>query len=249
MHHKRTPYPCCAVLLLCLLSFTLCGVGSVQAACDGGSVQAIPIAGIDVIYDDKFWAKVELSVAMIRTSPGRICASNCFGRSRSSKVKLIFPDGFRDLVLEKLGTNDIAKSYFVVDCENGYKPGSQHIFFDFSIVKSTKDGRLYFERAANYGEIEGNRCFPQTYSIGGNYGSPRNLVVAPPTFILKGVIFENAKGKTLMLKPKKEPRAISTSYSFYSCGGPFDTQPVIPWNDQNDIVLPSEFSAATASEQ
>ncbi len=256
MYHKRIPYPCCVMLLLRLLSFTICGVGSVQAATvfGVGFVQPVTTYGCDVIYDDKFWAQVELSIAMIRTSPGRICASNCLGRSRSCKVRLIFPDGFRDLVLEKLGTNDITKSYFVVDCENKHKPGSQHIFFDFSSkVKSATDGRFYFERSANYGKVKGNKCFPQIYSKDDptHYAHHQAVIKAPPTFILKGVIFENAEGHTVMLKPKKEPEAKSTrgKGAYYSCSGPFDTQAVTPWNDHNEIVLSREFSAATASEQ
>ncbi len=281
MHHKRTPYPCCAVLLLCLLSFTICGVGSAQAATVFSvrpvqaatifsvrpvqpatifsirpvqpatvfsirPVQPIAAYGIDVIYDDNFWAQVELSIAMIRTSPGRICAGNCLGRSRGSKVKLTFPDGFRDLVLEQLGKKDVVNSYFVVHCQNGHLPGRQYIYFDFfSNVKSTTDGRSYFERSSNAGNIKGKRCFPLTY----NYGSLQTFVEAPPTFILKGVVFKNAEGQSLILRPKEEPMATSTSELFYSCGGPFDTRPVIPWNDQNEIVLPSKFSAATTSEQ
>lgn len=168
--------------------------------------------------DDLDWFRVELSIAMIKTSIPPLCPGNCATSAlgRGSKVKLTFPPEFPDVVMEKLG-GEVGKSYFVVTMNGNIE---QKTFFDFHIMKPTADGRNYFERASNQGTVEGVRC-----------GTHAKYLY----FELDYVHFDSADGtQSVILYPQgnlapNPPQA----GGIFTCGGAFETKPVkVPeWAD------------------
>ena len=168
------------------------------------------------------WCKVNMSIAMTRTSLPPYCLYNCAGAQwRGSKVRLMFPPEFLQHVEKKLG-GKVGKAYFLVHINRKPEVGDQKIFFDINLHKKTADGRYYFERSSSAGEVEGPRCatrYPGAFAV--------FLSVS-----LKSVHFENADGsQTVNLLPQKEPESRSTGKHDIYCRGSFVTQRVIPWND------------------
>lgn len=200
------------------------------------SLPNISLLGLLLVYtcninpvmanDDFNWAKVEMSIAMIRVISGMSGYSypiseddnplNCLAfcttstNHRTSKVKLTFPDGFQSL-LENILDGSVGTAYFSVSSSQA-KSTAQKIYFDFYNMKMADDRRHYIQRSADYGKVIGGACYPKGGSL-----------------FLNSVTFENTDhSKIITLYPQNTPEATTTGGAL-KCGGPYVSEKVKPF--------------------
>ncbi len=169
------------------------------------------------------WSRVEVSIAMIRTSLAPHCWANCVGFDwRGSKVRLTFPPAFLLRVKEELGGADVGKSWFVVKPDSIVYEDKLKIYFDLGQTKRTADGRRFVERSSNQGMVTGGSRCTQLLTEKNEH--------APLSFILESVQFASSDdSKIIALYPNTKAEAVSSGKGAYSCAGPYVTRPVVPW--------------------
>ncbi len=241
--YVKTKFPFMSFLNVILAGFLLSLVMSVRANVSYGDITAqsslsdgIPdFTSLSIYEDDDCenadeqlhldWSKVEVSIAMIRTSFAPHCWANCVGHVwRGSKVRLTFPQGFVARVRKELGAG-VGKGWFLVKPESTIFQDRLKIYFDdFSHpekIKATSDGRYFVERSSNYGLVDGERCSSLRTESGDT---------TPLSFILESVHFENTNAsESVALYPNTKAEAVSSGDRYYSCAGPYVTLPVVPW--------------------